>query len=84
MSSGNYVEEREFTLRIEARCAFPDDYDGEGDGYAWARELEAIAADAVRAFVESARARPGWRVRAGNRGRPTDEEITLVLERDPV
>jgi hypothetical protein len=25
--------------------------------------------------------RPGWSVRPGNRGRPADEEITLVVER---
>ena len=78
---GRYVEEREFVLRFELRCRFPDDYDGDEDGYAWTRDWEPIAADVVQAATAALRAHPGWRVRAGNRGRPIDEEITLVVER---
>ncbi len=76
-----YVEEREFLLRLDVRCQFPDDYDGDEDGYAWTEELQPITADLVRAALEVLARRPGWRVRPGNRGRPADEEVTLVLER---
>jgi hypothetical protein len=76
-----YVEEREFVLRLELRCSFPEDYDGEEDGYAWVEEFRPIAGEIVQAAVAAVARRPGWRVRARNRGRPSDEEITLVLER---
>ena len=49
----DYVEEREFTLRIAVRCAFPADYDGEADGYAWWSEVEP-ATEEVTLLVERA------------------------------
>jgi hypothetical protein len=78
-----YVEEREFVLRLELRCPFPPDYDGDEDGYAWAEEIPPLTAEIVRAAAQVLRARPGWRVRVANRGRPSDEEVTLVVERIP-
>jgi hypothetical protein len=77
----NYVEEREFTLRFELRCAFPDDYAGELDGFAWAEEFRAIAGELVAAAAQVVARHPGWCVRGGNRGRSSEEEITLVAER---
>jgi hypothetical protein len=78
-----YVEEREFTLRFELRCEFPDDYDGEEDGYEWAKELREIAPELVEAAVRVIKRRPGWTVRPKNRGRSSEDEITLVLEKTP-
>lgn len=78
-----WIEEREFNLRLELRCAFPDDYQGELDGYAWAAEAPAIVAEIVHAAVQAVSRRPGWRVRPANRGVSTDREVTLVLEREP-
>ncbi len=77
-----YVEEREFVLRFDLRCEFPDDYEGDDDGYAWAEAWQPGAAEIARAAAAAIAARPGWRVRIGNRGRPADEEITLIVERD--
>jgi hypothetical protein len=76
-----YVEEREFLLRLEVRCPFPPDYDGDQDGYAWVESFRPIAAQIVQAAAAAVKAHPGWRVRFANRGRSTDEEVTLVLER---
>jgi hypothetical protein len=76
-----YVEERTFTVRLELRCEFPDDYQGEEDGYAWAAELAPLGQEIVRAAVEAVRRRSGWKIRPGNRGRPADEEVLLVCER---
>lgn len=84
MPDETYVEQREFTLRIEVRCAFPADYDGEADGYAWWSEVEPATAEIVRAAVAIlARQQPGARIRPANRGRPATEEVTLVVEREP-
>lgn len=75
-----YVEERTFTVRLELRVEFPDDYQGEEDGYEWAAGLSALNAEVVQAAAAAAR-RAGWSVRPGNRGRPAEEEVTLVIER---
>ena len=77
-----YVEERQFTLRLEVRCAFPADYQGEADGYAWWEEIAPAASEIVQAAVAIVARRPGWRVRPANRGRPSDEEVTLIVERE--
>jgi hypothetical protein len=79
----DYVEQKEFTLRFELRCEFPDDYDGDADGYQWAEEFPAIASEIVQTAAAIVGRRPGWSVRAGNRGRPADEEVTLVVTRAP-
>ena len=77
----DYVEERQFVLRLELRCPFPQDYDGDEDGFAWAEGFAPIAAEIVRAAQAAIRGRPGWTVRIGNRGRPVEEEVTLLVER---
>jgi hypothetical protein len=77
----SYVEEREFVLRLELRCPFPDDYQGDEDGYAWVESFRPLASEIVQAAAAAIRAHSGWRVRPGNRGRPAEEEVTLVLER---
>ena len=76
-----YDEEKEFVLRLEFRCAFADDYDGELDGFEWAHEVPEIAADMVHQVVASLQKRPHWQIRTANRGRPSDEEVTLIAER---
>jgi hypothetical protein len=77
-----YVEEREFNLHFQLRCEFPEDYDGELDGYEWAKEFPAIAAEVIRAAVSAVTKHPRWKVRGGNRGISSDREVTLVLERE--
>jgi len=76
-----YVEERQFVLHLDLRCAFPDDYDGEEDGYAWAEQFAPIAQQIARAALEVIARHPGWRVRPSNRGRPTEEEVSRIVER---
>jgi hypothetical protein len=79
-----YVEERDFTVRFDLRCEFPEGYEGEADGYAWLREFhERIAPRILQATVAAIRDEPGWIVRPGNRGRPVEDEVTLVVERAP-
>jgi hypothetical protein len=78
----NHREEREFTLRLEVAREFKDDYEGEEDGFVWAEEIPGLASELVRACVELGQ-RHGWRVRPRNRGRPAEDEITLVLEKGP-
>jgi hypothetical protein len=83
MSGMAHKEEREFVLRFELVCEFPDDYEGEEDGYAWADELPQLAAELVRSAVHVIGQRPGWKVRPKNRGRSSLDEVTLLVEKTP-
>jgi hypothetical protein len=79
-----YVEERDFTVRLDLRCEFPEGYEGEQDGYAWLREFHArILPRLVQAAVDTIRQHPGWKVRPANRGRSLEDEISLLVERVP-
>jgi hypothetical protein len=79
-----YIEERDFTLRLDLRCEFPDGYEGEEDGYAWLREFhDRIAPRLVQAAVAVIREHPGWTARLGNRGRAIEDEVTIIVERAP-
>jgi hypothetical protein len=78
----DHVEEKEFTLRLQVRAVFPESYEGDDDGYAWWEQFPPVAAELVRTAAALLAAR-GFQVRPANRGRPADEEVTLVLERAP-
>jgi hypothetical protein len=78
-----FVEERDFTLRLDLRCTFEDSYEGELDGYAWLREFQdRVLPGVVDAAVRVIRVHPGWAVRPGNRGRAIEDEVSLVVERE--
>jgi hypothetical protein len=77
----SHAEEREFTVRVVFRCEFPEDYEGDLDGYEWAKDVPAVAADVVRAAALALRNRPGWTLTTSNRGRSPDDEVTLELTR---
>lgn len=77
----DHIEERDFTVRLELRCAFAESYDGDDDGYAWAENLDGLRNELVAAVVDVLRRHPEWKLRAGNRGRPRDEEALFVAER---
>jgi len=79
----DHVEEREFVLRLQFRCTFPEGYEGDDDGYAWTEELAPLTSELARRASQLLASMPGWRVRAANRGRPTEDEVTLVVERNP-
>jgi hypothetical protein len=75
----SYVEEREFNLRVVLRCEFPEDYEGELDGYEWAAEVPTVVGQLVRSAAAALGNRPGWKLMGGNRGKPSEEEVTIVL-----
>jgi len=79
-----HVEDKEFTIRLELRCSFPDDYEGDEDGYAWSGDVAPLAGALVAAVVSTIQRDGRWKVRPGNRGRSTEDEVTLILEREIV
>ena len=71
-------------MRFDLRCSFPEGYEGEGDGYAWLREFhDRLAPRLLAAVVEVLRTHPGWSARPTNRGRPMDDEVSILVERTP-
>ncbi len=76
-----YTEQRDFTLRIDLRREFPENYEGEEDGYAWVEDVQPALAEIVRAAAAILAQRAGFRVHPANRGRAAEEEVTLVAER---
>ena len=76
-----HVEEKELTIRLELRASFPEEYEGDDDGRAWTQEVPALAAQLLAAVVTTIQRDGRWRVRPANRGRSTEDELMLVLER---
>jgi hypothetical protein len=74
----DYVEERDFTFRLEARMVFPESYQGEADGYAWAPGFQQLCQKVIAQVVQTAQ-REGWSVVPANRGRSTSDEAVLVV-----
>jgi len=76
-------EEVTWTIRVEASAEFDEAYDGELDGYAWRdhqfRDLQQRATSAVLSALAGV---PGWRVRTGNRGLPSSDEVLIHIELD--
>jgi len=82
LSSRMHVEDKEFFIRFDLRAAFPEDYQGEEDGYVWAAAFRPLAQALVAAVARTVAVHPGWRLRPGNRGRSSEDEVTFILERE--
>lgn len=78
-----YTEERSFLIRLEAQARFPEDYDGEADGYAWAEEFDRLKARIYAAVMRELAQAPAFSAHPANRGRPADEEVTIVCQLRP-
>ena len=76
-----HVEDKEFTFRIEFRAAYADDYEGDDDGNAWVDQTRPITAEMMHALAAVVQRHQGWTVRPANRGRSTDDEVTLIVEK---
>lgn len=78
-----YQEEKTFTLRFSLEASFPEDYEGDDDNHAWAREWESrIKPQVLKQVFELLRQHPTWTSHIRNRGIPPTDEIEIVLERD--
>jgi hypothetical protein len=78
-----YQEEKAFTLRFSLEASFPEDYEGDEEDLAWAREWEArIKPDLLKVLFESLRQHQSWQARVRNRGKSPSDEIEIVLARD--
>jgi hypothetical protein len=76
-------EETTWNIRIEASAEFDPSYDGELDGYEWRDRLfPDLQRRVTAAVLRELAATRGWRVRTGNRGLPSSDEVLILLELD--
>ena len=79
--ASSYEEEREFVLRFSLRARFPEDYEGDADGYAWARAWESEVKPAVlRAVFAELRRHEGWHARIHHRGIAPEREVEIAID----
>ena len=76
-----YREETTWALRFEVGAGFAEDYDGELDGYAW-RELfyRDVQPRVVAAIFRELGKLSGWKIRPGNRGMSSRDEVLIHME----
>ena len=75
-----YTEDKTFTLRIDLIAEFPEDYEGELDGFEWHARWEREVRPSLVDAVLRALAKEGWRVTPVNRGTPEAELFEVRVE----
>ncbi|MCB9584193.1 MAG: hypothetical protein H6718_02290 [Polyangiaceae bacterium] len=69
-------EEREFAIHLHLTAEFPEDYEGEQDGFAWHKRFqERVRPALLRAVVDVLRAESGAEVVAAPRGRNPEDAV---------
>lgn len=77
-----FEEEKTFTLRVNLVAQFPEDYEGDDDGYAWLHDWETrVKPDLLKTVMASLRAAPSWSVHIRNRGMAATDEVEIALEK---
>ena len=78
-----YQEEKTFTVRFSLEAHFPEDYEGEDDGYAWQQDWETrVMPGVVKSIFTNLRQYPSWSARIRNRGVSQSDEIEISLVKD--
>jgi hypothetical protein len=72
-----YTEEKSFTVRVDLVAEFPDDYEGELDGYEWHAQWDRTVRPALVDAVLRALAVKGWRVTPVSRGASASEVLEV-------
>ena len=77
-------EERDFAIHLHLAAEFPEDYEGEQDGFAWHRRFQELVRPALlRAVVDVLRTEPGVEVVAAPRGRNPEDAVEFNVSFGP-
>ncbi len=77
-----FEEEKTFNLRVTLVARFPEDYEGDEDGYAWLHDWDVRMKPALLKTVMAAlRASPAWSAHVRNRGVAAADEVEIALEK---
>ena len=78
----DYREERTYTVELRLSATFPEDYEGEEDGFEWHAHFDRVVRPRIaRAVIEALRAEPGWKITPTSRGQSESERLELIVER---
>lgn len=78
-----HQEEQSFTVRFSLEATFPEDYEGEEDELAWAKDWETrVKPDIIKGIFHTLKFHPDWAARFRNRGIAPSQEIEIVLEKN--
>lgn len=78
-----FQEEKEFNLRFSLEANFPEDYEGEGDNYAWLKGWETqVKPELLKMVFEFLRRYPAWTVHVRNRGLSPNNEVEIAMVKD--
>ncbi len=78
-----FQEEKTFTVRFTLEAAFPEDYEGEEDDYAWLHDWEArVKPELMKTIFSSLRHYSSWTVHVRNRGKSPQDEIEIAVTKD--
>jgi hypothetical protein len=78
-----FREEKDFRFRFTLEAAFPDDYEGKEDNYAWVKEWETrVKPELLRLIFDALRRHPSWSAHVRNRGVSPDDEIEIALVKE--
>lgn len=78
----DYREERTYTIELRLSASFPEDYEGEEDGFEWHAHFDRVVRPRVaRAVIEALRTDPGWKITPTSRGESESDRLELTVER---
>lgn len=78
----DHREERTYTVQLRLSAAFPDDYEGDDDGYEWHAHFDRVVRPKLaRAVIETLLADGGWKVTPASRGHSESDHLELLVER---
>lgn len=78
----DYREERTYNVQLRLSATFPDDYEGDDDGYEWHAHFDRVVRPRIaRAVIEALLEGGGWKVTPSNRGQSESEQLELIVER---
>ena len=77
-----HLEERQFTIALHLSAQFPDDYEGDDDGFAWHEAFDRrLRGRVVAAVIDALRGEPGWHVVPAPRGRHPSDAVDIDVRR---
>ena len=77
-------EEREFQITLHLSASFPDDYEGDDDGFAWFETWDhELRPRVVRALFDAVRTDPRFAALAAPRGRDPETALDVEIRFEP-
>jgi hypothetical protein len=78
----DYREERTYTVQLRLSATFPDDYEGDADGYEWHAHFDRVVRPKIaRAVIDTLLADGSWKITPASRGQSESDHLELLVER---